>query len=276
MEIIRDINEMREKLKRIGNSSIGLIQTKGILHEGHTTMIRAARAENYLVVVVKLRDIDEGKYNQYHFEEEVKMASRAGADFFFIPDYNIIYPSGSITKVHIKNPLATRLAGSIKPDYYALKLNTTCILLNIIQPQRIYLSDKDPQLVYFTKKLLEDHHYYTKLQVVPRVYNELGLVLSTKYTRLKDDERIQVMGIYKILEKAQTAINKGLTSCRKLKWHIENDMNNLYLCKLIYVEIVEVERFTTIETVLGKAYIMIGIQVGKEYITDYIEVEYSN
>ena len=279
MEIIKDIAVMREKLKRLNSSSIGLIRVKSIWHEGHTSLIQAARKENYVVIVAKLlvkeEFISEEAYKLYpsHIEEEMEKASRAGADFFFIPDYERIYPSGSITRLQIKSPLASQLNGGFKPDYYETRLNSTCLFINMLQPKRVYMSDKDLQLVYLTRQMISDWHYDVELRVLPCLRDDEGMLLSSKNQLLRADEKTQAVNLYRILQKAEMAVSKGMINCRKLKWHIENEMNSLYLCHLEYVEVVETKRLTKIETIVGEAYIMLAVRVGKVRLYDYICVK---
>lgn len=278
MEVITDINIMREKLKRLNTTSIGLVQAKSFLHEGHTSLIRMARSENYVVISVKLINSEEFVSEEaaalYPSDTayEMNLAARAGADFFFMPSVESLYPRGHMIRLQLRSPLATMLGGGFKDNYYELKLHTTCILCNMLQPKCLYLSDKDLQLVYFTRQLLHDLFYEIELRVAPRVRDENGLTLSNKLSLLREDEKNQLMSVYKILQKAKSAVSRGMTNCRKIKWYIENEMNDLYLCQLEFDEIVEVERLTRIETIVDEAYVMLGVRVGKIRICDYEKV----
>lgn len=278
MEVIEDINIMREKVKRLNSDSIGLIQGKSFLHEGHASLIRYARKENYIVIAVKLIVPDEfmseegSKLYPSHIEEELDLAARHGADFFFMPSVESVYPGGSISRLQLKTPLASELNGAYKNDYYETRINTTCILINMLQPKRIYMSDKDPQLIYLTRQCIHDLFYDVELCILPRVRDEAGLLLSSKNELLHIDEKTQLLGIYKILQKAKTAVAKGMVSCRKIKWYMENEMNHLYLCHIEFLEIIEIHRLTRIETIVDEAYVMIAVRVGKIRVFDYVKV----
>ena len=278
MEVITDINIMREKLKRLNTTSIGIVQAKSFLHEGHTDLLRMARSENYIVIAVKLINseefVSEEAATLYPSDVpcEMDLVARTGVDFFFMPPLESLYPRGRMVRLQLRSPLATMLGGSFKDNYYELKLQTTCILCNMLQPKRLYLSDKDLQLVYFTRQLLHDLFYEIELRVAPRIRDEEGVTLSNKLSLLKEDEKNQLLSVYKILQKAKSAVGRGMTNCRKLKWYIENEMNDLYLCKMAYVEIVEVERLTAIETIVDEAYVMLGVRVGKVRISEYEKV----
>ena len=282
MEVISDITKLQEKLKRIGTDSIGLIQTKGVLHEGHVQLIKAARKENFIVVVAKLKIVEEMMNEAAEVlypnvnEEELERASSAGADFFFCPTKDSLYTSLSATRICFKSPLASSLNAVLMPHYYEARLNTTCLLMNILRPKKLYLSDKDLQLVLLTKQLLEDFHYACELKVLPRLRSDEGFILSPDYALMPRDVRMQAAQVYKILQKAQSAVSKGMINGRKLKWHIENELNNLYLCKIGLIEIVEPYRLRKIETIVDEAIILITLKAGPIWISDYIQVKYQS
>lgn len=274
MEVIKEIDKLRQKLERIGEASVGLIQTKGTLHQGHAFLIREARKENKILVVACLllererTDKEMDALDSRNQEESIALASFAGADFLFCPSLECIYKEEPMTSIQIKNPLVKQLNGHYID--YANKLTTTAVMLNIIKPQRLYMSDKDLQMIQFTKALLKDFHYSCDLRVLPALRDENEMMISSKNKYLKEDERNQVVNLYKLLQKAQRAYQKGIISSRRIKWHIENELTNLYLCKLELIEIVEPDRLTSIETITDEAIIILTVRVGKLVISDYI------
>ena len=274
MEVIREINQLQQKLERIGEKSIGLIETKGILHQGHANLIRAARVENKILIVTSLPfeeswiDKEDKVLYSKQQVESIELASLSGADFLFCPDVESIYKKESMATVQIKSPQINELNG--KYIDYASRLTIITIMLNIIKPQRLYMSNKDLQMVQFTKALLKDFHYNCKLCVLPVLRDENEMIIDTRMSGLKEDEKRQVANLHRILQKAQKAYQKGMISSRKVKWHIENEISNLYLCKLEFVEILEPVRLTRIETITEEAVIMLTVRVGSVIISDYI------
>lgn len=277
MEIIRDIRELQQKLARIRVISLGMVQTKGALHEGHASLIRAARKENHIVVVVSLVHPIEfttlegyNLYPRFH-ERDQEIASLAGADFLLCPEPKDIYSEESGILLTLKNTLASDLNG--KYILYANKLTLMMCLLNKIKPNNLYISDKDLQWVNLTKGLLKTFHYSCQLKVLPKVRDQEGIVIRAKNIYLKEDERRQVTHLYKILQKAQRAYEKGMISSRKMKWHIENEMNDLYLCQLQFVEILEPERLTKVEMITDEVIVMLTIKVGHLILSDYVRLK---
>lgn len=278
MEVIKDIQLLKEKIERLGKNSVGLIHTRGPLHEGHRTLIQAARKENYLVIVSNIvvpREFESQEaYNLYPKEsiQDKTLASLAGADFFFTPELETFEAGESIVGVKLGDSLKDELYGQGRPGYYEAYLTTLMKLLNIVQPKKLYTSDKDLQKNYFTKLLLKQLHYDCQLRVLPAIRDEEQILLDSSAQLLKEDERRQVAELYRIFQKAQTAYERGMISSRKIKWHIENEMSKLYLCQLEFVEIVEPERLRKIETITDEAILMLGIKVGKIRLYDYIRL----
>lgn len=275
MERIKDIQLLREKIGRIGKDSVGLVHTKGRLHEGHRRLIEAARKENVLVIVSNIlipREFNSLEaYTLYPkcTEEDLELASHAGADFFFSPDLEAFEVGEPLMGICLSSPLKSEMNGLGRPRYYDEKLTTLVKVLNIVRPNRLYMSDRDLQLIYFTKNLLIQLQYPCELKTLPAMRDQDNLFLSGKKCVLKEDEKKQLKELSKIFTKAQTAVGRGMLSTRKLKWHVENEMTKLYLCKLEFVEIVEPERLRKIETITDEAILILGIRVGKIRVCDY-------
>lgn len=279
METIKNIKELQGKLERWGKGSIGLIHTRGPLQEGDIELIRAARKENFFVVVSNIAvqrefsDIEEyNLYPKYGAEDE-KKAEAAGADFFFVPEEEAFESMDWGIGIKIKDPLKDELNGQRNPYYYEEQLTTLAQLLNSIRPKQLYMCDKDLQQVYFTRKFLNQLHYECHLQVLPALRDEEGLLLDFRKAQLKQDERTQVARLGKIFAKAQIAYEKGMVSSKKLKWHVENELSDLYLCQLEFVEIVEPERLRKVETILDEAILIVSIKIGKISICDYVKLK---
>ena len=172
MDIMTSLEAMTTKLDRIGRDSVGFIMTKGALHEGHSALIKAARAENKIVIVSSFVHP-----HQFHSEEaamlyprmpqhDIELATRSGADFFFCPSYEELYPNGGLTYIGIYSPHMKRFEGEIHPKYYESFLTTAQIFLNCVRPQRYYTSEKDFQKNALLQQLIRDFHYQDRKSVV--------------------------------------------------------------------------------------------------------------
>ena len=279
MEIIDHIKTMEEKLERMGNPSVGLICTKGALHEGHRQLIETARKENFIVILANIlvpREFESMElYDGYPVSslQDEEMASLAGVDFFFKPSNSEFENNEMLISIKLNTPLNTELNSQGRPGYYENRLTTLVKLLNIVRPKNLYMSDKDIQMLWLAKNLLSQLQYPCNVRAIPAVRDENGMFLSGKTHLLKEDERKQAAEVYKILCKVQLAYQKGMFSSQKLKWRVESEMSRLYLCHLEFAEVVETERLRKIETITGEAIMMVGIQVGKLRLYDWIKLD---
>lgn len=279
METIKDIKDLKGKLERWGKGSVGLVHTKGPLHEGDLELIRAARKENFFVVVSNMviqrecTDIEEYECYPRYTQEDERKAAAAGADFFFTPDIEVFEFMDSVISIKLKDSLKDELNGRGRSHYYEEQLTTLVKLFNLVRPQNFYMCEDDLQRVYFTRKVLSQLHYECGITVLPPARGEDQLLIDYRKERLKDDEKKQVAELAKIFTKAQTAYGKGMVSSRKIKWHVENELSDLYLCKIDFVEIVEPERLRKIETITDEAILMIGLKVGQIDVYDYVRLK---
>jgi len=143
VKLVRTITELRDALEPRRNETIALVPTMGALHEGHLSLLRAARAESDLVVAslfVNPAQFGEGSdLNGYPRDEahDVSLAEAAGVDVLFVPDTEEMYPPGFQTWVDVEQ-LGARLEGVHRPGHFR-GVTTICLkLFNIVRPQRAY------------------------------------------------------------------------------------------------------------------------------------------
>ena len=203
MNTIRRIEELRRDLaSRAG--SIGLVPTMGALHAGHEALIRAARAENDVVVVslfVNPAQFDEGADLAAYPRDEARdaeLAATLGADVLFAPPPEEIYPPGFQTWVDVER-LSRGLEGDHRPGHFR-GVATVCLkLFNIVRPQRAYFGQKDAQQVAVIRRLVRDLDLELEIRSVPTVRDADGLALSSRNGRLSPAERERALALPRAL-----------------------------------------------------------------------------
>jgi pantoate--beta-alanine ligase len=199
----RSIEALRRELgTRAG--SVGLVPTMGALHAGHEALIRAARAENAVVVVslfVNPAQFDEGADLAAYPREEARdaeLAADAGADLLFAPPPEEIYPPGFQTWVDVER-LSRGLEGDHRPGHFR-GVATVCLkLFNIVRPQRAYFGQKDAQQVAVIRRLVRDLDLEIEIRSVPTVRDADGLALSSRNGRLSPAERAAALALPRAL-----------------------------------------------------------------------------
>ena len=192
MKTIHTVDELRAELRDV--SGIGLVPTMGAFHEGHLSLIRAARAENQVVVVslfVNPAQFDEGAdLDAYPRDEErdLELAEAAGVDIVFAPDVDEIYPPGFQTWVEVED-VSRGLEGDARPGHFRGVATVCFILFNVVGPERAYFGQKDAQQAAVVRQLVRDLELPLEIRILPTVREVDGLALSSRNVLLSPEER---------------------------------------------------------------------------------------
>lgn len=228
MRTIRAIGEMREVLAdaRAAGRSIGLVPTMGAFHEGHLSLIRAARAENEVVVVsLFVNPAQFGPHEdleRYPRDEarDARLAEEAGVDHLFMPSPDEMYPDGFQTWVEVE-PLGAGLEGEARPGHFR-GVATVCLkLFNVVQPHRAYFGQKDAQQASVVRRMVRDLDLPLEIRVLPIVRDVDGLALSSRNVYLSTEQRQQALALPRALELGVDAWRRGAdpvaAACRGLE-----------------------------------------------------------
>jgi len=194
MKVVGTVQRLRVELVRHRARRLALVPTMGAFHEGHLSLLRAARAEADVVVAslfVNPAQFNEaGDLNGYPRDEERdrRLAADAGVDVLFAPSTDEIYPPGFQTWVEVEH-LGSILEGRHRPGHFR-GVATICLkLFNIVRPDVAYFGQKDAQQVAVLKQMVRDLNLEVELRILPTVRDADGLALSSRNALLSRDER---------------------------------------------------------------------------------------
>jgi pantoate--beta-alanine ligase len=202
VKTIRTIAQLREELT--GRAGIGLVPTMGAFHEGHLSLLRAAREENETVVVsvfVNPAQFVAGEdFERYPRDEarDLGLAEAAGVDVVFAPATDELYPPGHQTWVEVEQ-LGAILEGSHRPGHFRGVATVCCKLFNLVRPERAYFGQKDAQQVAVMRRMVRDLHLDVEIRALPTVRDPDGLALSSRNVYLSPEEREQARALPKAL-----------------------------------------------------------------------------
>jgi pantoate--beta-alanine ligase len=193
VNVVRTIEELQAALgDAVG--SVGLVPTMGAFHEGHLSLIRAARGENDVAVVsvfVNAAQFEStGDLAAYPRDEaqDVRLAEEAGADILFAPAAEVLYPPGFQTWVDVEE-LGAILEGRSRPGHFR-GVATICLkLFNLVRPSRAYFGQKDAQQTAVVRRMVRDLNVPVEIRVLPTVRDRDGLALSSRNARLSPEDR---------------------------------------------------------------------------------------
>jgi len=202
----RTIAEIRLELARAGagGGTVGLVPTMGALHEGHLSLLRAARAENdTLVMSLFVNPTQFGAaadLSAYPRDEErdLSLAREAGVDIVFAPSAEEMYPPGFQTWVEVTE-LGSLLEGAFRPGHFRGVATVVLKLFAIVRPDRAYFGQKDAQQVEVVRRMIRDLAVDVELRVLPTVRDADGLAFSSRNVLLSRDERERALALSRAL-----------------------------------------------------------------------------
>jgi pantoate--beta-alanine ligase len=217
MRTVRTVAELRAALDepRRAGRGIGLVPTMGALHEGHLSLIRAARAENGIVVVSLF--VNPAQFNEasdldaYPRDEarDADAAAGAGADLLFAPPVEEVYPPGFSTTVRVAG-LTEHLEGEHRgTGHFEGVATVVCKLLNMAQPDVAYFGQKDAQQAAVIRRLVRDLDIPVRIAICPTVREPDGLALSSRNVHLHGADRERALALSEALEAARQAVEGG-------------------------------------------------------------------
>ncbi|MBK0422276.1 pantoate--beta-alanine ligase [Leucobacter sp. CSA2] len=218
MRIVRTVAELRDATlaARTTGTGIALVPTMGALHEGHLSLVRAARAENALVVLsifVNPTQFDDpsdlAAYPRTE-QRDAELAGSAGADVIFAPSAAEMYPDGFATTVHVGGPLTATLeaAGRGTGHFDGVATIVSKLLLAAL-PDAAYFGMKDAQQVLVVRRMVRDLGIPCRIVACPTERDADGLALSSRNTRLTAEERERALAIPRVLRRVAEAIRIG-------------------------------------------------------------------
>ncbi|MBD3943265.1 pantoate--beta-alanine ligase [Microbacterium sp. NEAU-LLC] len=215
MIVVRTVSDLRAALRPLRTGTVGLVPTMGALHEGHATLLRAARAADATVVMslfVNPTQFDEqSDLAAYPRTEpgDLALAEAAGVDIVFAPDAAEMYPRGFVTTVSVSGIVAETLEGAERgrSHFDGVATVVTKLLLAAL-PDHAYFGAKDAQQVAVIRRLVADLGIPVELVVCPTSRDADGLARSSRNTRLSPDERARAVAIPATLEAIRLAVQR--------------------------------------------------------------------
>ncbi len=219
-----DLGKWIDSQQKMENS-IGFVPTMGALHPGHISLIEISKSLNQVTIssifVNPAQFNEPADFQKYPvtLEKDIFMLEEAGCDVLFLPSVEEMYPKGINTKKNYDlGYLETVLEGKFRPGHFQGVCMIVHQLLEIVQPDNLYLGQKDYQQCMVIKKLVEllKQNHKIKITICPTLREPDGLAMSSRNMRLNTDERKTAAIIYNSLKQIKVNLEKGdLTELKK-------------------------------------------------------------
>lgn len=274
MKIVGTVKEVREQVKEWKKQglSVGFVPTMGYLHEGHKSLMDAARKGNDKVVVsifvnpMQFGPTEDLATYPRDLDHDAALCESAGVDLIFHPEAEEMYEKDFCSFVDMTG-LTEGLCGKTRPIHFRGVCTVVNKLFNIVTPDHAYLGQKDGQQLAVIKRMVRDLNMDIEIVGCPIVREEDGLAKSSRNTYLSPEERkaalilSKTVALGKELAKTEKDANKVVEAMKK---NIETEP----LAKIDYVEAVDALSMAPVEKLEGACMLAMAVYIGKTRLID--------
>ncbi len=279
MKLVTTIDEMRAFRNAIAASGkrLGLVPTMGALHEGHLSLVRAAREKSdFVAVSVFVNPTQFGPnedFAQYprDLKSDSALLEREHVDVIFAPCVEEMYPAGAVTWVTVEG-MSDRLCGKSRPGHFRGVTTVVSKLFHIIEPGTAFFGQKDAAQVAIIRRMVRDLNMPVRIEVCPIIREADGLALSSRNAYLNPAERRSALVLYRSLQRAKELFDQGERNSAKLIASGKQEFATEPSARLDYFEIVDPESLEPIFTISGRALIAVAAFAGNTRLIDNLVV----
>lgn len=280
MIITENIEQVRRERWAPPTTSWGLVPTMGALHDGHLSLVRAARAENDRVaasIFVNPTQFapteDLGAYPR-QLERDIELLRAEGVDLIFTPTDDVMYPPGYQTYVTVED-VTRPLEGASRPTHFRGVATVVAKLFNIVQPTRAYFGQKDAQQTVVIRQMVRDLNMPVEIVICPIIREPDGLAMSSRNQYLHGETRAAATALHRALMAVQSAFANGERSAETLRALMHNTVAAESLARLDYVSIADPLTLTELDTISGAALCSLAVFFGTTRLIDNLILEES-
>jgi pantoate--beta-alanine ligase len=277
MKICKTIEEMRSasSATRREGKRFGFVPTMGALHEGHLSLVRAAKAKSHVVAVsIFVNPLQFGptedlaKYPR-SFERDREFLEKEAVDILFAPQTEEMYPKGAVTYVTVEG-LSEKLCGSSRPSHFRGVTTVVAKLFHIVEPDLAFFGQKDAAQATIIRRMVRDLNLPVEIVVCPIVREPGGLAMSSRNVYLSPEERKAALVLSRSLTETKDRFDQGERNARKLIAAGKQVMAQESRVRLDYFEMVDPDTLDPVLEVTRSALVAIAALVGNTRLIDNI------
>jgi len=237
-DVSRAVKDARDNTARIG-----LVPTMGALHEGHLSLVQAARDEcRFVVVSLFVNPTQFGPHEDFDLyprplEADLTTCRNAGVNLVFHPETDTIYPDGCATFVEVDG-LSQTLEGRFRPGHFRGVTTVVLTLLNIVRPDVAYFGHKDYQQQLLIRQMCRDLALPVEIRTCPTVRAADGLALSSRNRYLDAEQRRSALTLWESLSLARDQLVAGKTDLAAIRQAMHNHLASTPRVNVDYATIV--------------------------------------
>jgi pantoate--beta-alanine ligase len=271
---VRTLAETRAALESLPGP-IGLVPTMGYLHEGHLSLVRAARDANRTVVATIFVNPAQFGPNEdlttypRDMPRDLAMLRAEGVDVVFTPEVEEMYPPGGETTVSA-GELSRKLEGVARPGHFDGVTTVVSKLFNIVGPDRAYFGQKDAQQALVIRRMTRDLRFPIEIVVCPTVREPDGLALSSRNAYLDGSQRVAARVLSRALARAQALFEQGETSADRLRAEMQAVLNEEPLATIDYVSVADPDNLDEQALADTRSLVSMAVRIGRTRLIDNV------
>ena len=255
--------------------TIGFVPTMGALHEGHLSLVRAAKQKCDIVVVsIFVNPTQFGPNEDFTryprtIDRDCELLKNTAADFLFAPSTEEMYPSGAVTYVTVEG-LSDRLDGLSRPGHFRGVTTIVSKLFNIVQPDVAYFGQKDAAQLAVIRKMVRDLNFPVEIIACPIIREPDGLAMSSRNIYLTPEERKSALALSRSLQEVEKLFQRGNRNVEELISAGKQTLAEEPGIKLDYLSLVNPDTLEDIRQLNQPALVAVAACVGKTRLIDNI------
>ena len=250
----------------------------GALHEGHLSLVRAARASTEVVaasIFVNPTQFgpneDLAKYPR-SFESDRRLLEREGVELLFAPSVEEMYPRGAVTWVTVEG-LSDKLDGRTRPGHFRGVSTVVAKLFHVVEPDLAFFGQKDAAQVSIIRRMVRDLNFPVKIVVAPIVREADGLAMSSRNAYLDPEQRKQALVLQRSLMRVKQLVDSGERKESRLVAAGLEECSRENSLRVDYFEIVDPETLDPVEDISKGALVAAAAFVGSTRLIDNLLIE---
>src|SRR4051812_13898378 len=278
-QLITDGGALRQAVcdVRLRGQSVGLVPTMGALHDGHLTLVDAARAECDVSVVTifvnPTQFAPNEDFREYPREvtRDLSLLAGSGCDIVFAPDNDSIYRPNHATYIDV-GPIGSILEGEFRPTHFRGVATVVMKLFQLAPADRAYFGRKDYQQTLVVQQMVADLDVPIDVRVCPTVREPDGLAMSSRNRNLTPEDRRRALVLSRSLRMAEELYEVGERSASVIRNRMINEIESVGGVQVQYIAIVADGTLTPVERIGGPTTIALAAIIGKTRLIDNILV----
>lgn len=279
MDLVTTVAEVREATAAVRSDGgrVGFVPTMGSLHEGHTSLMAAARAEVDLVVAsIFVNPLQFGRGEDLDayprdLVRDTALCDAAGVDLVFAPSVEELYPRPLLTRVTV-TALADRFEGAARPTHFVGVATVVTKLLGVIGPCSAYFGEKDWQQVCLVRRLVADLSLPVDTVACPTRREPDGVALSSRNVYLGREERAAAPVLRRALDAGADLVRNGERDPARVEARMAEVVASEPLAELDYAVVVDAETLESLDPLAGDVRLLIAARLGRPRLLDNLGV----